>query len=122
MMVELRIDRSPWLLVQQLHDALWRCHRILVDLRLQTGRYSFEQAVRHLLRNLGFTQARAQAEVNWYTGSPGVPMSYWLGRLENQRLYGRLVTGRGWSLKRFNDWLLSFGTVPQAWVEKYGLD
>jgi uncharacterized protein (DUF885 family) len=122
MMVDLRIDRSPWLFVQQLHDALWRCHRILVDLRLQTGRYSYEQAVRHLQRNVGFTQARAQADVNWYTGSPGVPMSYWLGRLENQRLYDRLVTGRGWSLKRFNDWLLSFGTVPQAWVEKYGLD
>ncbi len=121
MMVDLRIDRSAWLVVQQLHDALWRCHRILVDLRLQTGRYSYEQSVRHLQRHLGFTQARAQADVNWYTGSPAVPMSYWLGRLENQRLYNRLVMGRGWSLKRFNDWLLSFGTVPQGWIEKYGL-
>lgn len=122
MMVDLRIDRSSWLVVQQLHDALWRCHRILVDLRLQTGRYTYEQAVKHLQRHIGFTEARAQADVNWYTGQPGVPMSYWLGRLENQRLYTRLVTGRGWSLKRFNDWLLSFGTVPQAWIEKYGLD
>jgi len=60
--------------------------------------------------------------VNWYTGSPGVPMSYWLGRLENARLYGKLVEGRGWSLRRFNDWLLSFGTLPQSWIEKYGLD
>ncbi|HMJ91398.1 MAG TPA: DUF885 family protein, partial [Candidatus Acidoferrum sp.] len=41
MMVDLRIDRSPWLRVQQLHDALWRAHRILVDLRLQTGRFSY---------------------------------------------------------------------------------
>ena len=60
MLVDLRIDRSPWLPVQQLHDALWRCHRILVDLRLQTGRYSHEQAVRHLQRHLGFTRARAK--------------------------------------------------------------
>jgi len=122
MTVNLRIDRSPWLQVQQLHDALWRCHRILVDLRLQTGRYSYEQAVAHLQRQVGFTRARAQADVNWYTAQPGVPMSYWLGRLENERLHRRLVQGRGWSLRKFNDWLLSFGTIPQAWIEKYGLD
>ncbi len=122
MMVDLKIDRSPWLQVQQLHDALWRCHRILVDLRLQTGRYSYEQAVKHMQKHLGFTQARAQADVNWYTASPAVPMSYWLGRLENERLRQRLVHGRGWSLQKFNDWLLSFGTIPQAWIEKYGLD
>jgi len=26
------------------------------------------------------------------------------------------------SLQKFNDWLLSFGTLPQAWIEKFGLD
>lgn len=122
MMIDLKIDRSSWLQVQQLHDALWRCHRILVDLRLQTRRYTYEQAVNHLRRHLGFTQARAEADVNWYTGQPAVPMSYWLGRLENERLRQRLMNGRGWSLRKFNDWLLSFGTLPQAWIEKYGLD
>ena len=122
MMVDLKIDRSPWIPVQQLHDALWRCHRILVDLRLQTRRYTYNQAVSHLQKHLGFTPARAKADVNWYTAQPGVPMSYWLGRLENERLRLRLVTGRGWSLRQFNDWLLSFGTVPQAWIEKYGLN
>jgi uncharacterized protein (DUF885 family) len=121
MMVDLRIDRSPWLCVQQLHDALWRAHRILVDLRLQTRRYSYESAVKHMMKHLGFTRARAEADVNWYTGSPTVPMSYWLGRLENERLRQRLVDGRDWSLRKFNDWLLSHGTIPQAWIERYGL-
>jgi uncharacterized protein (DUF885 family) len=122
MMVDLKVDNSPWLRVQQLHDALWRAHRILVDLRLQTGRYSYEDAVRHMQKHLGFTKSRAECDVNWYTGSPTVPMSYWLGRLENERLRQRLMEGRGWSLQRFNDWLLGFGTLPQAWIEKYGLD
>lgn len=122
MMVDLGIDASPWLRIQQLHDALWRCHRILVDLRLQTRRYTYEQAVRHMQKHLGFTKARAEGDVNWYTAQPSVPMSYWLGRLENERLRHRLITGRGWSLQKFNDWLLSFGTIPQAWIEKYGLD
>lgn len=122
MLVDLKIDRSPWTRIQQLHDALWRVHRILVDLRLQTGRYSYRRAADHLVTHLGFTRARAEAEINWYSMAPGVPMSYWLGRLENARLHDRLVNGRGWSLCRFNDWLLSFGTLPQAWLEKYGLD
>jgi uncharacterized protein (DUF885 family) len=122
MMVDLKVNRSPWLQLQQLHDALWRCHRILVDLRLQTSRYSYEQAVKHMQTNLSFTRGRAEADVNWYTASPCVPMSYWLGRLENERLRRRLIEGRGWGLKKFNDWLLSFGTIPQAWIEKYGLD
>ncbi|NBV20379.1 MAG: DUF885 domain-containing protein [Proteobacteria bacterium] len=122
MMVDLQIDRSPWLRVQQLHDALWRVHRILVDLRLQTGRYTYEQAAAHLRKHLGFTKARSEAEINWYSASPTVPMSYWLGRLENARLHQRLVGQRGWTLQQFNDWLLSFGTIPQAWIERYGLE
>jgi uncharacterized protein (DUF885 family) len=122
MMVDLRIDRTPWLRIQQLHDALWRVNRILVDIRLQTGRYSYEQAAAHLRKHLGFTKARSEAEINWYSASPTVPMSYWLGRLENERLRQRLVVGRGWSLQQFNDWLLSFGTIPQAWIERHGLE
>jgi uncharacterized protein (DUF885 family) len=122
MMVDLNIDRSVWIRVQQLHDALWRCHRILVDLRLQTGRYTYAQGVNHMRKHLDFTRARAEADVNWYTGAPSVPMSYWLGRLENERLRVKLMKGRGWTLRQFNDWLLSFGTLPQAWLEKYGLD
>lgn len=122
MTIDLKIDRSPWTKIQQLNDALWRCHRILIDLRLQTGRYTYRQGVNHLRKHLNFSRARAESEINWYTGSPCVPMSYWLGRLENERLHTRLVKGRGWSLKKFNDWLLSFGTIPQSWIEKYGLD
>jgi len=122
MMVDLKVDSSRWTKIIQLHDALWRVHRILVDLRLHTGRYTYEEGVRHLQKYVGFTKARAEADVNWYTSSPGVPMSYWLGRLENARLHKRLVEGRGWSLKRFNNWLLSHGTLPQSWLEKYMLD
>ncbi len=122
MMTDLKIDSSRWTKIIQLHDAFWRVHRILVDLRLHTGRYNYQQGVGHLQKYVGFTKARAEADVNWYTSSPAVPMSYWLGRLENDRLYRRLVKKRGWSLKKFNDWLLSHGTLPQSWLEKYMLD
>jgi uncharacterized protein (DUF885 family) len=69
---------------------------------------------------VGFTAARAKADVNWYTSSPAVPMSYLLGRLEVEKLRARLVEGRGWSLKKFNDWMLSHGALPYSWIVRAG--
>ena len=63
------------------------------------------------MQNIGFTKARAAADVNWYTAAPTVPMSYLLGRREVEKLH---ATHRG-SLRQFNDQLLSHGAVPFAW-------
>ena len=100
----------------QLHDALWRAHRIVIDCGLQEGSLKHAQAASMLQRGVGFTAARAKGDVNWYTSSPAVPMSYLLGRLEVEKLHGRLVEGRGWSLKKFNDWMLSHGALPYSWI------
>jgi hypothetical protein len=43
-------------------------------------------------------------------------MSYLLGRLEVERLHAHFVGSEGWSLRRFNDWVLSFGAIPWAWI------
>jgi hypothetical protein len=100
----------------QLHDALWRAHRIVIDCGLHDGALSFKQACKRLQDGVGFTAARARGDVSWYTSSPTVPMSYLLGRLEVERLHAHLVTGEGWTLRRFNDWMLSFGAIPWAWI------
>ncbi len=54
--------------------------------------------------------------MNWYTSSPTVPMSYLLGRIEVEKLYRRFVGGEGWTLKQFNDWILSHGAIPWSWI------
>ena len=64
---------------------------------------------------------RAEGDVNWYTMSPTVPMSYLLGKTEVLRLKRKKVDEQGWTLKRFNDWALSFGTIPWRWIELSGL-
>ena len=121
MMVDEKLDTNPYAKLNQLHDALWRANRILIDCGLQTGKMSYEAAVKHLMKHVGFTKGRAEADVNWYTQSPTVPMSYLLGRNELLRLKARKVDQQGWSLKQFNDWVLSFGTVPWRWMELSGL-
>jgi uncharacterized protein (DUF885 family) len=115
------ITREPTARLNLLHDALWRAHRILVDCGLHAGELDYEGAVKHLMKHLGFTRGRAEGDVNWYTAAPTVPMSYLIGKHEVMRLKRRKVDEGGWSLKRYNDWLLSFGTIPQRWIEQSGL-
>ena len=121
MAIDQGVVKDPVARLNQLNDALWRAHRILIDVGLQTGELSYEGAVKHLMKHMGFTRGRAQGDVNWYTMSPTVPMSYLLGKLEVMRLKQRKVDEQGWTLKRFNDWAISHGTLPWRWIEQSGL-
>jgi uncharacterized protein (DUF885 family) len=121
MAVDQGVVAEPVARLNQLNDALWRAHRILIDVGLHTGELSYEGAVKHLMKHMGFTRGRAEGDVNWYTMSPTVPMSYLLGKLEVQRLKQRKVDEQGWTLKKFNDWALSHGTLPWRWIEQSGL-
>jgi hypothetical protein len=109
---------GPHARLQQLHDALWRAYRIVIDCGLHSGKLSHEAAAQILVKGVGFTPARARADVNWYTAAPTVPMSYLLGRLELERVKSRMISERGWSLRRFHDWALSHGAVPWTWIEQ----
>jgi uncharacterized protein (DUF885 family) len=121
MAVDYGVNQDPTARLNLLHDALWRAHRIIVDCGLHAGELDYEGAVKHLMKHVGFTRGRAEGDVNWYTAAPTVPMSYLIGKMEVMRLKRRKVDEGGWSLKRYNDWLLSFGTVPQRWIEQSGL-
>jgi len=114
--VELGIIDYPEARLSQLHDALWRAHRIVIDCGLHSGKLSYAAAAKRLQNGVGFTAARARGDVNWYTSSPTVPMSYLLGRLEVERLHTQLVGREGWTLRKFNDWMLSHGAIPWSWI------
>lgn len=114
--VELGVIDYPEARLTQLHDALWRAHRIVIDCGLHSGKLTYAGAAKRLQDGVGFTAARARGDVNWYTSSPTVPMSYLLGRLEVERLHAQLVGREGWSLKQFNDWMLSYGAIPWSWI------
>jgi hypothetical protein len=116
MCIDHRIYTARHARVSQLADALWRAHRILIDCGLHSGRLTHASACKELVNGVGFTPSRAEADVNWYTSAPTVPMSYLLGRLELEKVHDRLVGGDGWTLRKFNDWILSFGSIPWSWI------
>lgn len=114
-------EENPYLKLLQLHDALWRAWRIVIDVGLHTGELSYDAACDVLVSEVGFTRARAQGDVNWYTAQPTVPMSYLLGKAELLRLKHQRVDRGGMSLREFNDWALSFGAIPWRWIEESGM-
>lgn len=121
MSADLNVSDNPYLKLMQLHDALWRACRIIIDCGLQTGELTHAQACRVLEHEVGFSHERARADINWYTGAPTIPMSYLLGKMELLRLKRRHVDQGGWSLRQFNDWVLGFGAIPWSWIEASGL-
>ena len=116
--VRLRVVNIPCAELIQLHDALWRAHRIVIDCGLHDGTLSHAAAVKQLRTGVQFTAARASADVNWYTSAPTVPMSYLLGRLEVEKLHHSLVERGSWTLRKFNDWMLSHGALPFSWIQR----
>ncbi|TPW17954.1 MAG: hypothetical protein FD129_173, partial [bacterium] len=80
LMVELGWYPSKVYELGYLNDQLWRACRIVIDSSVQSGEMTIDEAVRMLEAEVGFTPMRARTELNWYTQSPGTPMSYLLGK------------------------------------------
>lgn len=103
-----------------LKDRLWRALRIIIDVKTQTGKLSYDEAADLMARELHFPRAQACGDLNWYSQAPSVPMGYALGwsiinRLRDQE---HKKLGSKFSLCAFHDKLLSAGSISLPLVEK----
>ncbi len=103
-----------------LKDRLWRALRIIIDVKTQTGRMTYDEAADLMVRELHFPRAQACGDLNWYSQSPAVPMGYALGwsiinRLRDQE---RTRLSAKFNLREFHDKLLSAGSISLPLVEK----
>jgi uncharacterized protein (DUF885 family) len=103
-----------------LKDRLWRALRIIIDVKTQTGKLSYDEAADLMVRELHFPREQACGDLNWYSQSPSVPMGYALGwsiinRLRDQE---QKRLGSKFSLCEFHDKLLSAGSISLPLVEK----
>jgi uncharacterized protein (DUF885 family) len=103
-----------------LKDRLWRALRIIIDVKTQTGKMSYDEAADLMVRELHFPRAQACGDLNWYSQSPSVPMGYALGwsmiNVLREREQKRL--GSRFNLCAFHDKLLSAGSISLPLVEK----
>ncbi len=111
---------GPELRLLQLKDLLWRACRVVADVGLHTQGWKVERATDFLVSEAALDPPGAAAEVRRYCGTPTQPLSYAVGMREIVRLRDRARerAGAAFSLRRFHDELLAWGTIPPALVAR----
>jgi uncharacterized protein (DUF885 family) len=94
--------------------------RMVVDVKLQTGQFTYQQAVDWMVANLDAEVDYIEKEINRYTLAPTQPSSYLLGKeylLLIRDLY-KTKLGQKYTLRKFHDFILGQGGISPVLVYK----
>ena len=94
-----------------LRDRLWRALRIIIDVKIHTGQFTFDEAANLLVEKLGFDISQARSEITWYSSAAATPLCYAVGReiiLKTREIVAAVDKEK---LKEFHDALLSQGSI-----------
>lgn len=99
-----------------LRDRLWRALRIIIDVKIHTGQFTFDEAANLLVDKLGFDLSQAKSEITWYSSAAATPLCYAVGReiilQTRKKVVGEDSTSLDKAkLKAFHDALLSQGSI-----------
>ena len=113
-------DKDPLGHIGQLHDAMFRAVRLVVDSGMHAKKWSREQAVKYYVDTLGDQEASAITEVERYCVWPGQACSYMIGKLTFQRLRDKAKKALGgrFDIHRFHDVALLSGVMPLSVLER----
>src|SRR5262249_30403817 len=102
----------------ELQMRLWRAARVVIDVGLQTGSMSPDEAVGVLIHEGGLTSETATSEGRRYLRSPAPPMSYLTGYPEIEKLRKDYQEKKGVSFfgRAFHDRLLKSGPIPPSLI------
>ncbi|MEW5795580.1 MAG: DUF885 domain-containing protein [Candidatus Zixiibacteriota bacterium] len=119
-------DPAMWLAI--LGGIRYRAARIIADVKLHTGQFTYEQCADWMISTLD-AESESDKEyhrkmVRKYTLTPSVWMSYLVGKIEIERLRDEVMQrdGDAFDEQAFYDKLLSFGSIPPALIRaSFGL-
>jgi hypothetical protein len=115
-------DPARWLGV--LGGIRFRAARIVADVKLHTGQFTYEECVAWMIDVLEADSESSReylrTNVRRYTMAPTMPMTYLMGKREVVRLRDATIArdGADFSLRAFHDALLQEGTIPPALMWK----
>ncbi len=120
MMKDHGFDDTPEAKLIQSKDIVWRAARIIVDVKLSTGKMSFDEAVNYLIDNVGMDKEDAKKEVKRYTQNPAYQLSYLLGKQMIKELKEEVKERMGddFEEKFFHDTILYAGSVPMKYLRE----
>lgn len=98
----------------QLKDQLWRACRVILDVNLHVGGWSFERAVSFLVEKAKLEQPNAEAEIRRYCQTPTQPMSYAVGKEQVLAVLADYKNKRGaaFNLRQFHNEFIRHGSLP----------
>lgn len=107
-------------LIDMLYGLRFRAGRIIVDVKLQTGEFTYEDAVEFMTTEVRSNRTVVTKEVKRYITTPGQPSSYLVGKLQILQLLDDYKAARGetFELKEFHDDLLSHGSIPVSLMRR----
>ena len=108
-------------IIRSLQGLRFREARVIVDVMLQTRKYSYEDAVNFMIESgVHWNPPSISSEVKRYITMPGQPSSYLVGKLQILDLLDEYKQAMGdeFNLKVFHDELLNHGTIPVVLIRK----
>ena len=104
----------------QQHTRARLLARAVVDLGLHDGSMTFDAAVALYRDRVGMAPEAARGEACKNSMFPGTALMYWLGTegLHRLRRARERAEGPAFSLRRFHDRVLSFGSIPVPLLEQ----
>jgi len=107
-------DNDPWGHIGQLHDAMFRGVRLVVDTGIHAMKWSREKAIKYYVDMLGDQEASATTEIERYCVWPGQACAYMLGKIEilELRAKAKAALGARFDIRKFHDAVLLNGAVP----------
>ncbi len=110
--------------INMLNGLRFRAARVIVDVKLQTGEFTYDEALDFMTEHFARDRDFLAKEVTRYVVSPGQPSSYLLGKLQILQLLDdyRAQKGEAFELRQFHDDLLSHGSIPVSLVRRLMLE
>jgi uncharacterized protein (DUF885 family) len=105
--------------IGQLHDAMFRGVRLVVDSGMHALKWSRERAVKYYVETLGDLEASAVTEIERYAVWPGQACSYMLGKLAilAARERAQKALGAKFDIRKFHDAVLLHGAMPLKLID-----
>jgi uncharacterized protein (DUF885 family) len=97
---------------------------VAVDVNLQTGRWTFEDAVKYFMDAGGLDREAAEGEAAGAASNPSQKIGYMVGKWQIMKLLGRYRDRQGsnFRLGAFHDELIANGSLPVSVLEWLMLD